>query len=140
MTPAEKLRLACQLDRLGVDIIEAGFPISSDGDFEAVKAVAATVRRPIIAGLARAVTADVECAARALGTANHRRIHVFLATSDLHLRHARLVEIRGFDTEIDAHDESILDAMGTAVACGDQLWVLGDVTVDEPWVRTPLSA
>ena len=55
MTPAEKLRLAHQLDRLGVDIIEAGFPISSDGDFEAVKAIAGAVRRPIIAGLARAI-------------------------------------------------------------------------------------
>ncbi|RZL76215.1 MAG: metallophosphatase [Rhodococcus sp. (in: high G+C Gram-positive bacteria)] len=64
-------------------------------------------------------------------------------TSDLHLRHARLVEIRGFDTEIDAHDESILDAMGTAVACGDQLWVLGDVTVGgraaEDWALRELG-
>ena len=50
-------------------------------------------------------------------------------TSDLHLRHARLVEIRGFGAEIDAHDESILDAMGAAVGSGDQLWILGDVTV-----------
>ena len=86
MTAAEKLRLACQLDALGVDVIEAGFPIASDGDAAAVSLVAQRVRRPIIAGLARAVTADVECAARALGTANHPRIHVFLATSDLHLR------------------------------------------------------
>jgi 2-isopropylmalate synthase len=87
MTPAEKLRLAQQLDRLGVDIIEAGFPISSDGDFEAVKAVAAAVRRPIIAGLARAVRGDIDRAWGALQGAARPRIHVFLATSDIHLHH-----------------------------------------------------
>jgi 2-isopropylmalate synthase len=86
MAVAEKLRLARQLDRLGVDIIEAGFPIASDGDFAAVRAVATDVRRPIIAALARATTADVARAARALDHAAHPRIHVFLATSDLHLR------------------------------------------------------
>ena len=87
MTPAEKLRLAQQLDRLGVDIIEAGFPISSDGDFEAVKAIAAAVRRPIIAGLARAIPADIDRAWGALSGAARPRIHVFLATSDIHLEH-----------------------------------------------------
>ena len=86
MTVPEKLRLARQLDELGVDIIEAGFPIASEGDFAAVRSVAADVRRPVIAGLARAVTTDVECAARALERAARPRIHVFLATSDLHLR------------------------------------------------------
>src|SRR5204863_4727881 len=87
MTAAEKLRLAQQLDRLGVDIIEAGFPVSSDGDFEAVKAVAASVRRPIIAGLARAVRGDIDRAWGALQGAARPRIHVFLATSDIHLEH-----------------------------------------------------
>ena len=86
MTVAEKLRLARQLDTLGVDIIEAGFPIASEGDFAAVRAIAAEVRGPVVAGLARAVTVDVECAARAVERAPHPRIHVFLATSDLHLR------------------------------------------------------
>jgi 2-isopropylmalate synthase len=86
MTAAEKLTLARQLDRLGVDIIEAGFPIASDGDFAAVRAIAADVRRPIVAGLARAVTPDVERAAAAIERAARPRIHVFLATSDLHLR------------------------------------------------------
>jgi 2-isopropylmalate synthase len=86
MTVSEKLRLARQLEILGVDVIEAGFPIASDGDFTAVRAVAAAVRRPTIAALARAVPADVDCAARALEAAAHPRIHVFLATSDLHLR------------------------------------------------------
>jgi 2-isopropylmalate synthase len=87
MTAAEKLRLAQQLDRLGVDIIEAGFPISSDGDFEAVRAVAGTVRRPIIAALARAIPADIDRAWGALQGAARPRIHVFLATSDIHLEH-----------------------------------------------------
>jgi 2-isopropylmalate synthase len=87
MTAAEKLRLAQQLDRLGVDIIEAGFPISSEGDFEAVRAVAGTVRRPIIAGLARAIPADIDRAWGALQHAARPRIHVFLATSDIHLEH-----------------------------------------------------
>jgi 2-isopropylmalate synthase len=87
MTAAEKLRLAQQLDRLGVDIIEAGFPISSDGDFEAVRTIASAVRRPIIAGLARAIPADIDRAWAALSLAARPRIHVFLATSDIHLEH-----------------------------------------------------
>jgi 2-isopropylmalate synthase len=87
MTPVEKLRLAQQLDRLGVDIIEAGFPISSDGDFEAVRTIAGAVRRPVIAGLARAVPADIDRAWAALSQAARPRIHVFLATSDIHLEH-----------------------------------------------------
>jgi 2-isopropylmalate synthase len=86
MTAAEKLRVGRQLDSLGVDIIEAGFPIASDGDFAAVQAIAADVRRPIVAGLARAAAADVHRAAAALERAHRPRIHVFLATSDLHLR------------------------------------------------------
>src|SRR5215211_9137957 len=87
MTAVEKLRLAHQLDRLGVDIIEAGFPISSDGDFEAVRTIAGAIRRPIIAGLARAIPADIDRAWAALSHAARPRIHVFLATSDIHLEH-----------------------------------------------------
>jgi len=87
MNQQEKLRLAHQLDRLGVDVIEAGFPIASDGDFESVKAIAAVVRRPIIAGLARACQADIERAWEALKYAARPRIHVFLATSDIHLKY-----------------------------------------------------
>jgi len=86
MNHQEKLRLAHQLDRLGVDVIEAGFPIASDGDFEGVKAIAAVVRRPVIAGLARACRPDIERAWEALKDAAHPRIHVFLATSDIHLQ------------------------------------------------------
>jgi 2-isopropylmalate synthase len=87
MNHQEKLRLAHQLDRLGVDVIEAGFPIASEGDFEAVKAIASVIRRPIIAGLARACRADIERAWEALRDASHPRIHVFLATSDIHLQY-----------------------------------------------------
>jgi 2-isopropylmalate synthase len=87
MTAQEKLRLAQQLDRLGVDIIEAGFPISSEGDFEAVRTIAGAVRRPIVAGLARALPADIDRAWAALSHAARPRIHVFLATSDIHLQH-----------------------------------------------------
>src|SRR5215467_8860038 len=87
MNQQEKLRLAQQLDRLGVDVIEAGFPIASEGDFESVKAIAQTVRRPIIAGLARACRPDIERAWEALKKAARPRIHVFLATSDIHLQY-----------------------------------------------------
>ncbi|HZQ17683.1 MAG TPA: 2-isopropylmalate synthase [Terriglobales bacterium] len=87
MNVQEKARLALQLDRLGVDVIEAGFPIASEGDFAAVQAVAAAVPRPIIAALARAARHDIERAAQALESAVRPRIHVFLATSDIHLKH-----------------------------------------------------
>jgi 2-isopropylmalate synthase len=87
MNQQEKLRLAHQIDRLGVDVIEAGFPIASEGDFESVKAIAAVIRRPIIAGLARACQADIERAWEALQYAARPRIHVFLATSDIHLQY-----------------------------------------------------
>ncbi len=87
MNVQEKLRLAHQLDRLGVDVIEAGFPIASEGDFAAVEAVAAIIKRPVIAGLARACAPDIERAWQALRGAARPRIHVFLATSDIHLRY-----------------------------------------------------
>src|SRR5919204_4439959 len=80
-----KLAMARALDALGVDIIEAGFPIASPADSEAVRQVAAAVRRPIIAALARTRPQDIEEAARALAPAERSRIHTFLATSDLHL-------------------------------------------------------
>src|SRR3989475_2380994 len=87
MNVPEKLRMAHQLDRLGVDVIEAGFPIASEGDFAAVQAIAAVIRRPIIAGLARACRPDIERAWQALKDASRPRIHVFLATSDIHLKY-----------------------------------------------------
>jgi len=87
MTPGEKVRMAEQLEALGADIIEAGFPVSSRGDFDAVRAVAAALRRSSVAGLARAVPGDIDQAWAALSGARRPRIHVFLATSDLHLQH-----------------------------------------------------
>jgi 2-isopropylmalate synthase len=87
MTPAEKLRMAHQLDALGVDIIEAGFPISSPDDFLAVQTIAREVRRPVIAALARANPADIDRAAAALREAHRARLHTFIATSDIHLKH-----------------------------------------------------
>ncbi len=87
MNVKEKLRLAQQLDRLGVDVIEAGFPIASQGDFAAVESIAAAVRRPVIAALARASNHDIERAWEALKGAARPRIHVFLATSDIHMQY-----------------------------------------------------
>ena len=81
----EKLRLARQLDVLGVDIVEAGFPIASEADAEAVRVIAAEVRRPIIAALARCSPGDIESAGEALKPAARPRIHTFIASSDLHL-------------------------------------------------------
>jgi len=87
MTIDEKLRMARQLEKLNVDILEAGFPIASEGDFEAVRRVSAEIRTPVIAGLARCVKKDIDRCARALEGANKARIHVFLATSDIHLKY-----------------------------------------------------
>jgi 2-isopropylmalate synthase len=85
MRIGEKVRMARQLEALGVDIIEAGFPIASDDDAEAVRQVAAAVRGPVIAALARCAPGDIDRAAWALGPARRSRIHTFIATSDLHL-------------------------------------------------------
>ena len=86
LRPAEKLQLARQIDALGVDIIEAGFPISSPADAESVRQIATEIRRPIIACLARCHRADLERAAWAIKPAAQSRIHTFIATSDLHLQ------------------------------------------------------
>ena len=86
LRPAEKLVLARQLDALGVDIIEAGFPIASPADAEAVRTIATEVRRPVIACLARCHRADLERAVWSIEPAAQGRIHTFIATSDLHLK------------------------------------------------------
>ncbi|MEK7394261.1 MAG: 2-isopropylmalate synthase, partial [Fibrobacterota bacterium] len=83
----EKIRMATQLARLGVDVIEAGFPIASPGDFEAVKRIATEVKGPIIAGLARITEKDIDRAADAVAPAERRRIHTFSSGSDIHLEH-----------------------------------------------------
>ena len=87
MNVEEKLKLARQLERLQVDIIEAGFPIASEGDFEAVKKISAKIRSATIAALARAVPADIDRCWQALEGAARPRIHTFLATSDIHLKY-----------------------------------------------------
>jgi 2-isopropylmalate synthase len=84
MTQPEKLRIARALAELGVDVIEAGFPAASRGDFESVHAVASQVQGPVIAALARCAREDIEVAARALAPAPQHRLHVFLATSAIH--------------------------------------------------------
>ena len=85
MNTPEKLRLARQLQTLGVDILEAGFPIASSDDAEAVRLIASQITGPVIAGLARCNRADIECAAQSVAPAERARIHTFIATSDLHL-------------------------------------------------------
>lgn len=83
----EKLRMAAQLESLGVDVIEAGFPIASDGDFAAVRGVSSQCRTATVAALCRTTEEDVARAAKALSVAKHPRIHTFCATSDIHLEH-----------------------------------------------------
>src|SRR5918999_1675943 len=87
LNTTEKLEIAHQLARLGVDVIEAGFPIASVGDFEAVQSIAREVHGPVIAGLARAHAADVDRAWEAVRDAERPRIHTFISTSDIHIEH-----------------------------------------------------
>ena len=96
LTPPEKLEIAKQLVRLGVDVIEGGFPIASPGDAQAVKTIAQTVKGPTIAALARSLPADIDAAAAALAPAKKKRIHVFLATSPIH----RKYKLRKAEAEI----------------------------------------
>ena len=83
----EKIRMARQLENLGVDIIEAGFPIASEGDFEAVRAISEECETATIAALCRTTEIDIIRAAKALEKAKHKRIHTFVATSDIHLEY-----------------------------------------------------
>ena len=87
MNIPEKLRMAKQLEKLGVDVIEAGFPIASRGDFEAVKMIAESIKQSQVAGLARANDKDIDRAWEAIQNAKHPRIHTFISTSDIHLTH-----------------------------------------------------
>ncbi|MDH5283767.1 MAG: 2-isopropylmalate synthase, partial [Gemmatimonadota bacterium] len=87
MTPEEKLRLARQLEALGVDVVEAGFPAASAGDFRSVTEIAREVRGPVIAALARCHEQDIDLAGEALRGAARGRLHIFISTSDLHLEH-----------------------------------------------------
>jgi 2-isopropylmalate synthase len=112
LNPAEKLEIAHQLARLGVDVIEAGFPIASPGDFEAVRAIAREVQGPVIAGLARAHAADIERAAEAVREAERPRVHTFISTSDIHIEHqlqSTRADVLGQARAAVAHARSLVD-------------------------------
>jgi 2-isopropylmalate synthase len=94
LTPDEKAKIGAQLERLGVDVVEAGFPVSSPGDFEGVRAVAAAVARPTVAALARTRQEDLDAAAESLAGAGRSRIHVFIATSPIHMERKLRLEPR----------------------------------------------
>ena len=87
MNKDEKIMIARALEKLRVDIIEAGFPIASPGDFEAVKAVAEVISDSVVCGLARTSDADIDAAGEALKPARQARIHTFIATSPIHMQH-----------------------------------------------------
>jgi 2-isopropylmalate synthase len=111
----EKLAIAQQLARLGVDIIEAGFPFASSGDFDAVQRIAATVgtaEGPVICGLARAAAGDIKACAEAVAPAARRRIHTFIATSDIHLEHKlrkSRAEVLAITSEMVAYARSLVE-------------------------------
>src|SRR4051812_28866715 len=108
----EKLEIAQQLAKLGVDVIEAGFPISSPGDFEAVQAIARQVDGPVIAGLARAHVADVDSAGGAVRDAARPRIHTFISTSDIHITHqlqSTREDVKGSARAAVAHARSFVE-------------------------------
>ena len=92
MTKDEKVRIAKALEKLGVDVIEAGFAVSSQGDFDAVQAIANTIRESRICSLSRAVKGDIEAAAEALNGAEQARIHTFIATSPIHMKYKLQME------------------------------------------------
>src|SRR5215510_10251143 len=94
MNIEEKLVIARQLERLGVDIIEAGFAASSEGDFEAVQRVAGAVTKPVVLSLARTREQDIDRALRAVESAKRPGIHIFIATSDIHLKHKLMMSRR----------------------------------------------
>ena len=104
MTLSEKVRMAEALADLGVDVIEAGFPIASPDDFAAVKTIAETVRGPVIAGLCRAAPGDIARAAEALKGAERKRIHTFISTSPLHMKYKLRME-----------PEAVLEAVTSSV-------------------------
>jgi len=138
MNLPEKVRMAVKLQELGVDIIEAGFPIASEGDFVAVQAVAAECRNVTVAALCRTAEQDVTRAADALAGAAHPRIHTFVATSDIHLEHklkktrSEVIEmtraaVRQARTYVDEVEFSAEDATRSDV---DYLCDVLDVAVD----------
>ena len=105
MNLEEKIRMAKLLEALGVDIIEAGFPIASPGDFEAVNQIAKTIKNSVICGLSRAGKQDIEAAGKAIAPAPRKRIHTFISTSPLHMKN-----------KLQMSPENVLDAVRDSVA------------------------
>jgi 2-isopropylmalate synthase len=126
MNLVEKLTLSRQLERLGVDVIEAGFPIASEGDFESVRAVAQEVRGVRVCGLARTGHADIERAGQALEGAASPRIHTFIATSDIHLKHKLRM---GREQLLEEVDRAVRQARGY---CDDVEFSAEDATRSDP--------
>ena len=104
MNLEEKLKIAALLDTMGVDIIEAGFPMASKGDFESVNEIAKTVKNATVCGLSRAIRKDIEVCAEAIEPAAHRRIHTFISTSPLHMKHKLQMDE---NTVLEAIKESV---------------------------------
>ena len=104
MTLDEKLRIAALLDEMGVDVIEAGFPVASQGDWEAVNEIAKTVKNATVCGLSRATKKDIEAAGEAVAPAERRRIHTFISTSPLHMKY-----------KLQMTPEAVLDAIAESV-------------------------
>src|SRR3954465_15724040 len=112
LNTSEKLEIAQQLSRLGVDVIEAGFPIASPGDFEAVQAIAREVEGPILAGLAGIHVGDIDAAYGAVRDAERPRIHTFVSTSDIHIEHqlaSTREDVKGQARAAVAHARSLVD-------------------------------
>ena len=126
MNLEEKLRIAAILEELGVDVIEAGFPIASNGDFEAVREVARAVKTSAVAGLARAARKDIDRAWEALGAAASPRIHTFISTSPLHMKFK-------LQMEPEQVHQAIADSVSYARnLCGDVEWSPEDGSRSEP--------
>jgi 2-isopropylmalate synthase len=125
MTHEEKIEVAMLLDEMGIDIIEAGFPVSSNGDFEAVSAIAGLVKNSVVCGLARAGFKDIDRAGEALRSAARRRIHTFISTSPVHMKH-----------KLQMEPSAVLEAIAASVArarswTDDVQWSAEDATRTE---------
>jgi 2-isopropylmalate synthase len=125
MTHEEKIEVAALLDEMGIDIIEAGFPIASNGDFEAVSAIAQRVKNSVVCGLARAGFKDIDRAGEALKDAPRRRIHTFISTSPVHMKH-----------KLQMEPSAVLEAIAASVArargwTDDVQWSAEDATRTE---------
>ena len=127
MTLQEKIEIAELLDAMGVDVIEAGFPISSNGDFEAVQEISKRAKNAVICGLSRAGFKDIDRAGEALRPAKRFRIHTFISTSPVHMKH-----------KLQMGPNAVLDAVGASVArarniTDDVRWSPEDATRTEPF-------